>query len=146
VFHPPLAKFRVQVLQLLFGKVFAVAIALSAPFIAMISSGQFDLPGEGVAVLTLLDQEHHQEGDNGRAGVNGELPSVAETENRTGRRPCEHDTGRGKEGNRRPMATAARRAKRSKPATPVYDLVSPFDPEIRPASLGFNAIVMVTPD
>jgi hypothetical protein len=38
----------------------------------------------GVAVLGVLDEEDHQKGDDGRAGIDHELPSVAEVEKRAG--------------------------------------------------------------
>ena len=37
---------------------------------------QLDLNGGAIAVLRILDQEHHQEGDDGRARVDDELPGV----------------------------------------------------------------------
>ena len=54
---------------------------------------ELDLQRVGVAVLGVLDQEHHQEGDDGRAGVDDELPGVAEAEDRPADRP-QHDEGR----------------------------------------------------
>src|SRR5688572_6766612 len=47
-----------------------------------------------VAVLRALDEEHHQEGDDGRAGVDDELPGVAEAKQGAGQRPHEHDAQR----------------------------------------------------
>ena len=37
---------------------------------------EFHLDRGAVAVLRVLDQENHQEGDDGRAGVDDELPGV----------------------------------------------------------------------
>jgi len=59
--------------------------------------GQFDLHRHGVAVLAVLDKEHHEKRDDGRSGVDDQLPGVAEMRNRTGRQPDEHDRNRDQE-------------------------------------------------
>jgi hypothetical protein len=41
---------------------------------------EFDLDRLRVAVLVVLQQEHHEEGDDRGAGVDRQLPGVAETE------------------------------------------------------------------
>ena len=41
---------------------------------------EFDLDGFAVSVLSVLDEEHHQKGDDGGAGVNDKLPCVREVE------------------------------------------------------------------
>ena len=46
-----------------------------------------DMHGGGVAVLRVLDHEHHQEGDDGGRRVDHELPGVAEAEERPQHRP-----------------------------------------------------------
>ena len=43
---------------------------------------QLELHRRGVAVLGVLDQEDHQEGDDRGAGVDDQLPGVAEVEDR----------------------------------------------------------------
>nr|GFD59842.1 hypothetical protein [Tanacetum cinerariifolium] len=40
-----------------------------------------------VAVLGVLDQEHHEEGDDGGRRVDDQLPGVVVVEQRPGRRP-----------------------------------------------------------
>jgi hypothetical protein len=37
---------------------------------------QLDLNGGTIAVLGILDQKHHQEGNDGRAGIDDELPRI----------------------------------------------------------------------
>ena len=37
---------------------------------------QLQMNGAGVAILRVLDQEHHEEGDDGRAGIDDELPGI----------------------------------------------------------------------
>ena len=43
---------------------------------------ELGLHGRAVAVLRVLDQEHHQEGDDRGAGVDDQLPGVAKAEDR----------------------------------------------------------------
>ena len=61
--------------------------------------GELDLQCQRVAVLAVLKQKHHQERDNRRAGVDDELPCVAETEDRTGGEP--HNDNRQRRKKRR---------------------------------------------
>src|ERR1051325_6327489 len=68
--------------------------------------------GFGVAVLRVLYEEDHQEGDDGRARVDDELPSVAELEERAGDAPDDDDArgeregGGASRGARRPLGEA----------------------------------------
>lgn len=62
------------------------AYLFSAPFIARTSSESL-LDGQSIPVLGVLDEEDHQKGDDGRAGIDHELPSVAEVEKRAGNDP-----------------------------------------------------------
>lgn len=43
-----------------------------------------------VPILCVLDKEHHQEGHDGRAGIDDQLPGVGIFEDRSGHRP-HHD-------------------------------------------------------
>ena len=60
---------------------------------------QLDLQRLGVAILRVLNQEHHQEGDDGGPRVDHELPAIAEPKERAGQDPHEHDTGGEEEGD-----------------------------------------------
>jgi hypothetical protein len=51
---------------------------------------QLHLNRGGVTVLRILDQEHHQKRDDGRAGVDHKLPSIREPEERTRNCPDHH--------------------------------------------------------
>ena len=82
----------------------AVASVLCAPFTAMISSASLTCKANRVAVLALLDQEHHQEGDDGGTGVDDELPGVAEVEDRPAGRPT---PGRRQDGDQEGQRLAA---------------------------------------
>jgi hypothetical protein len=48
-----------------------------------------------VAILRVLNQKHHQEGDDGRAGVDDKLPRIRKLKERAGDGPHE-DGGEGK--------------------------------------------------
>ena len=50
---------------------------------------EFELYGGRVAVLGVLEKEHHQEGDNGRAGIDDELPGVRVMKEGAGDGPCD---------------------------------------------------------
>ena len=55
---------------------------------------QLHLDRLGVAVLCVLDDEDHQEGDDRRTRVDDELPGIAEVEQRARREPHQ-DHGNG---------------------------------------------------
>jgi hypothetical protein len=72
------------------------AISLCAFLVARISSSSFNCKGQGIPVLSGLNREDHQERDNGRAGIDDELPGVTESEPGAADRP--HNGNRQKEG------------------------------------------------
>jgi hypothetical protein len=51
---------------------------------------ELDMHRLGVTVLGVLDQEHHQEGDDRGAGIDHQLPGVADSEQRPGDHPHQH--------------------------------------------------------
>src|SRR5207248_3274024 len=53
-----------------------------------------------VAILAVLDQEHHQEGDDGRSGVDDQLPGVRIAEDRPGCGPDDDHGDSSAEGDR----------------------------------------------
>ena len=57
------------------------------------------MDGLGVAVLRGLDQEDHQEGDDGGAGVDDQLPGIAQAKQRAGDAPHHDDQQRETEGH-----------------------------------------------
>ena len=52
---------------------------------------QFEVKRPGIAVLRILDEEHHKKSDDGGAGVDDELPGVGKMEQRPARRPQDED-------------------------------------------------------
>ena len=61
----------------------------------------------GVPVLHVLNQKNHQKGDDRRAGVDDQLPGIAEVEYRAGDAPDDDDQSRNDESGR--MAGSSRR-------------------------------------
>ena len=55
---------------------------------------ELDLDGRAITVLRILNQKDHQEGDDGRARVDHELPGVGIVEQRAGKRPYKYDADR----------------------------------------------------
>ena len=53
---------------------------------------KLDLDGSAVAVLGVLNQKNHEEGDDGRTGVNDKLPRVGIMKNRPREGPQKDDT------------------------------------------------------
>src|SRR3712207_5453603 len=61
---------------------------------------ELQLHGSTVPVLCVLDQEDHQERDDGSAGIYGQLPGVAEPEYRADSSPNQDDKHGGSKGGR----------------------------------------------
>ena len=55
-----------------------------------------------IAVLSALNDEHHEEGDDCRPGVDRKLPRVRVMKERTGHAPCEDEQQRDAERSGRP--------------------------------------------
>lgn len=58
---------------------------------------EFDLYGFAVAILRVLDQKHHQKGDDSSAGVDNKLPGVRKSEQGPGNTPDYDDSNRAQE-------------------------------------------------
>src|SRR5688500_10226488 len=69
---------------------------------------ELEVHGLGVAVLRVLDQEHHQERDDRGARIDHELPRVAETKQRTGDGPRGDSQQRERKAQRSPGETRRR--------------------------------------
>ncbi|CUS37480.1 hypothetical protein COMA2_30295 [Candidatus Nitrospira nitrificans] len=68
---------------------------------------QFELNRRAVTILGVLDQEDHQERHNGGAGIDDQLPGVAEMENWAGDRPGRDNHHRNSECSGGPEQTSA---------------------------------------
>jgi hypothetical protein len=72
------------------------------------------LHGSTVPILCVLDQEYHQERNDGRAGIYSQLPGIAEPKQRAGNGPNYDDKhGSSKGGTGYPVVREARLAKLS---------------------------------
>ena len=63
---------------------------------------KFGLNGCSIAVLGVLDQKHHQEGNDSRSSIDDELPRVRELEERATQRPKDNGDNAQKKGYRPP--------------------------------------------
>src|SRR5260221_14387032 len=59
-----------------------------------------DLQRLGIAVLRILDDEDHQKGDDRRRRIDGKLPHVRKTEERSAQRPSEDEQDRDRKNQR----------------------------------------------
>ena len=92
-------KLLLEFFEFIFRHLIEVDEAVARFFHGMNQLIELELHDLGVAVLRVLNEEHHEEGDDGRAGVDDELPGVREAEERPGRRP---DDDGGHREDRRP--------------------------------------------
>ena len=76
---------------------------------------EFELHRMALTILGVLNQEDHQKGDDRRAGVDDQLPGVAEVEYRTRDAPYDDgqsrndESGRMARGSRRPIGEVRKR-------------------------------------
>src|SRR6516162_7665330 len=77
--------------------------AIAGPAVCRDQLVQLQVNGERILVLRALNQEDHQKGDDGRAGVDHQLPIFAVTEQRSEHRPDDHRQ-RGEKERRRAAA------------------------------------------
>ena len=90
-FFSQLFEFRLELLQVVIGKFFEVDQFISRGPESADQFVELEMNGLRVAILGVLNQEDHQEGDDGGAGVDDELPGVRKTESRTRHRPDDDD-------------------------------------------------------
>lgn len=61
---------------------------------------QLHLDRRAMAILRILDQKDHQEGDDGRTSVDDQLPRVGKLEQRAANTPDDNNPGRKHKGRR----------------------------------------------
>ena len=83
-----------EFLELFIGEIFKIDKVISRTFKRADHLVQFEMHGFGVTILSVLNQEYHQEGDNGRGGIYDQLPSIGEMKRRAGEDPNEDDEHR----------------------------------------------------
>jgi len=62
---------------------------------------ELEMKCASITVLRVLHQKDHQEGNDGRPGVDDQLPSIGIAEDRSGHDPEKHNSAGGGEGRRR---------------------------------------------
>jgi hypothetical protein len=67
---------------------------------------ELDLHRGAIPVLSVLDEKDHQEGHDGRTGVDHQLPTIAEAEDRAGDSPDHNDRNRHPEGAGMPCGSS----------------------------------------
>jgi hypothetical protein len=75
---------------------------------------EFELDGVAIAILGILNQKYHQECDDRRTCVDGQLPRIAELEYRACDPPDHDDQSRSHECRRMAVARAVHLAKRER--------------------------------
>ena len=85
------SKLLVEFLQLLVGQIFKIDQFISCVFEGADDLIEFEMHCFGIAVLRILDQEHHEERDDRRGGVDDQLPGIGKMKRRSGEKPHEDD-------------------------------------------------------
>jgi hypothetical protein len=82
---------------------------------------KFQLHRGTVPILSVLDQEHHEERDDGRAGIYNQLPGIAEGEYRAGGSPNQDDEYGENKGCRVSCSTRSPLSKSGKAGIVIHD-------------------------
>lgn len=77
--------------QVFVGKFFKIDKFISRAFKGADDLIQFQMDRFGIAVLGILDQEHHEKGDDRGGRINNELPGIGEMKGGTGEDPYQND-------------------------------------------------------
>src|SRR6266566_5829653 len=80
-----------ELFQILVRKLFKINEFISRAFDGANNLIKFQMNGFGIAVLGVLNQEHHEEGNDRRSGVDDELPGIGKVKRRSGEKPHEDD-------------------------------------------------------
>lgn len=78
-----------QCIELFIGEVFDIDELIAGFLLRLDELIEFEMNGMRVTILRVLNQKHHEECKNSRAGINNELPRIGETEYGTAQRPHE---------------------------------------------------------
>ena len=84
----------------IFGHFLDIDESVARKFVRRNQFVELELDRQRILVLRLLDQEYHQKCDDGRAGVDDELPGFRKIENRAGARPNDDGGEREAKGGR----------------------------------------------
>ena len=87
----PAAAILVQIFEFFVGEILDRSKFVFGALHGQHQFGQLELDRQCVAVLRILNQKHHQECDNGGAGIDDELPRVGVMKGRTRGGPDDND-------------------------------------------------------
>ena len=87
-----------EAFQVFVGKFFKIDKFVSRTFEGADDLIQFQMDRFGIAVLGVLDQEHHKKGDDRCGRINNELPCIGEMKGGSGEDPHEDDKHRSGKG------------------------------------------------
>ena len=87
--HSP--ELRFELLKLLIRKVLEIDKLIARLFDCANEFVQFQMNCFGIAVLCVLDKEHHEESDDGCGGVDDQLPGIGKMKRWSGENPHEDD-------------------------------------------------------
>jgi len=80
-----------ELLKLFIGKLLEIDEFIARVFNRANEFVQFQVNCLGVSILGVLNQKYHQEGDNGRSGVDDQLPRVGKVKNGASNEPDDND-------------------------------------------------------
>jgi len=86
-----------ELFQVFVRKLFKIHKFISRAFDGAKELIQFEVDRFGVAVLRILDQKHHEEGHDGRGGIDDQLPGIGKMKRWAGQNPHkddEHSSGK----------------------------------------------------
>ena len=95
-------KLLLQLLELFVGQLLEIDQLVARALESANELVELDVNRDRVPVLRVLDQEHHEKGDDRRAGIDDELPRIGKVEDGSGDGPPEDDQNREDEGPGRP--------------------------------------------
>ena len=84
-------------LEFLIGHVLKIDHLVASSFNGVNQLIQLQMEGLGIAVLCVLDQEHHQKRNDRGAGIDNQLPRIRVMENGTGHAPGDNGADGDKE-------------------------------------------------
>ena len=86
-----LSELLFELLKFLIGKVLEIDEFIARVFNRANKFVQFQMDCLGIAILCVLNQKYHQEGDNGRSGIDDQLPRVGKMKSGASKEPDDND-------------------------------------------------------
>src|SRR5437764_12195980 len=96
-FFPNKLELFLDALEIFVGEPFKINKLVPSAFNSTYDLVEFQIKCFRVTVLRVLNEKHHEEGDDGRAGIDNELPGVRETKRWARQSPNGNDDDRQRE-------------------------------------------------